>query len=588
MKRSLQVLRWELLSVVAILVVSVDLVSSVQEPQPSRTPQGPSSMDLASSAPLPVLPPEPPGWQEGSSSGELSAHGGGVRHVQPTASHSTPGQSHSQANALVPGTTSASAAVDGSGFGVTKQKIQGSLQRSDAGNQAHEPYGETLNEAQKMKAIASNNDTGVHVGSTTANQLQSNTSGKKDQQGGPGLVPGGESVSLAESESDSSGSPSSGTDMAAGGRGAPGVASASAIPVPPGPYRGRGDSMGFEPEGLRTGPQPRPPQEPSTEEPTDPSSLYYTTALKPSSLFSSSSSSALSLDPATADGFLRERAQTMPGSGPHHTITLRETHPLPREDPTDDLTLESGPSTGATDTSATTSLPTGGVTSNTTTYSNATDPAGNGTDASGSSQPSAVPTVGGETFPSTSNSTHTASVITDTNSTAGGPSPDIRSHGKGSAPTEAPSTASGNFLNRQVPAVTNGPWGPGNQSGPALDPSHTQATICLGKMDIVWVVLAISVPVSSCSVLLTVCCMRRKKKSANQENNLSYWNNAITMDYFNRHAVELPREIQSLETAEEQETFLPPNGDYSDSGVVLVNPFCQETLFIHRDKASDI
>lgn len=52
------------------------------------------------------------------------------------------------------------------------------------------------------------------------------------------------------------------------------------------------------------------------------------------------------------------------------------------------------------------------------------------------------------------------------------------------------------------------------------------------------------------AVLLTVCCMRRKKKSATQENNLSYWNDAITMDYFSRHAVELPREIQSLETAE--------------------------------------
>ncbi|POI21729.1 hypothetical protein CIB84_014523 [Bambusicola thoracicus] len=44
--------------------------------------------------------------------------------------------------------------------------------------------------------------------------------------------------------------------------------------------------------------------------------------------------------------------------------------------------------------------------------------------------------------------------------------------------------------------------------------------------------------------------MRRKKKTSNPENNLSYWNNAITMDYFNRHAVELPREIQSLETSE--------------------------------------
>uniref|UniRef100_A0A671K2W8 Transmembrane protein 108-like n=1 Tax=Sinocyclocheilus anshuiensis TaxID=1608454 RepID=A0A671K2W8_9TELE len=153
--------------------------------------------------------------------------------------------------------------------------------------------------------------------------------------------------------------------------------------------------------------------------------------------------------------------------------------------------------------------------------------------------------------------------------------------------SEAPSTASGSFMNRQVPATTQGPWGSGNQSGPALGPPHEKNTICLDKMDIVWLVLAISVPVSSCSVLLTVCCMRKKKKSATQENNLSYWNDAITMDYFTRHAVELPREIQSLET-EEQETCLPPNGDYSDSGVVLVNPFCQETLFINRDKASDI
>lgn len=54
----------------------------------------------------------------------------------------------------------------------------------------------------------------------------------------------------------------------------------------------------------------------------------------------------------------------------------------------------------------------------------------------------------------------------------------------------------------------------------------------------------------SIAVLMTVCCLRKKKKTANPENNLSYWNNAITMDYFNRHAVELPREIQSLETSE--------------------------------------
>uniref|UniRef100_A0A8C3W1Q8 Transmembrane protein 108 n=1 Tax=Catagonus wagneri TaxID=51154 RepID=A0A8C3W1Q8_9CETA len=92
------------------------------------------------------------------------------------------------------------------------------------------------------------------------------------------------------------------------------------------------------------------------------------------------------------------------------------------------------------------------------------------------------------------------------------------------------------------------------------------------------------------TVLLTVCCLRRKKKPANPENSLSYWNNAITMDYFSKHAVELPREIQSLETSEDQlsEPRSPANGDYRDTGMVLVNPFCQETLFVENDQVSEI
>nr|XP_021513072.1 transmembrane protein 108 [Meriones unguiculatus] len=153
------------------------------------------------------------------------------------------------------------------------------------------------------------------------------------------------------------------------------------------------------------------------------------------------------------------------------------------------------------------------------------------------------------------------------------------------------STATGNFLNRLVPAGTWKPGTVGNISHVAEgDKPQHRATICLSKMDIAWVVLAISVPISSCSVLLTVCCMRRKKKTANPENNLSYWNNAITMDYFNRHAVELPREIQSLETSEDQlsEPRSPANGDYRDTGMVLVNPFCQETLFVGTDQVSEI
>ncbi|XP_061443783.1 transmembrane protein 108 isoform X2 [Rhineura floridana] len=153
------------------------------------------------------------------------------------------------------------------------------------------------------------------------------------------------------------------------------------------------------------------------------------------------------------------------------------------------------------------------------------------------------------------------------------------------------STATGNFLNRLVPAGTRKPGMPGNISHATEGnkPQH-RATICLSKVDIAWIILAISVPISSCSVLLTVCCMRRKKKTSNPENNLSYWNNAITMDYFNRHAVELPREIQSLETSEDHlsEPRSPANGDYRDSGMVLVNPFCQETLFAGHEQVSEI
>ncbi|XP_041103878.1 transmembrane protein 108-like isoform X1 [Polyodon spathula] len=155
--------------------------------------------------------------------------------------------------------------------------------------------------------------------------------------------------------------------------------------------------------------------------------------------------------------------------------------------------------------------------------------------------------------------------------------------------TESHSTATGNFLNRKVPAVTKGPGFPGNHSHVTeVDKPHQRATICLSKVDIVWIILAISVLISSCSVLLTVCCMRRKKKTSNPENNLSYWNNAITMDYFNRHAVELPREITSLGTAEDQEPCSPPNGDYTQSGMVLVNPFCQDTLFTNTEQVSEI
>ncbi|XP_072416823.1 uncharacterized protein tmem108 isoform X2 [Chiloscyllium punctatum] len=147
--------------------------------------------------------------------------------------------------------------------------------------------------------------------------------------------------------------------------------------------------------------------------------------------------------------------------------------------------------------------------------------------------------------------------------------------------SECDTTAAGNFPNTIIHAETRGPEIASNISQVTeVEEPQEKATICLSRIDIAWIILAISVPVSSC-FLLTVCCMQKKRKPSNPETNLSYWNNTITMDYFNRHAVELPREIQSFETSEDHLSELqsPLNGDYVDTGMVLVNPFCQETIF---------
>ncbi|XP_036377244.1 transmembrane protein 108-like [Megalops cyprinoides] len=364
-----------------------------------------------------------------------------------------------------------------------------------------------------------------------------------------------------------------------------------------GPPSERGDT----PESLHTL-QTAPFEEPRLEEPTDSSGPFYTSELH----LLTSSSSALDRAPS-------EPAGTMPDElAPPHPITLREAHP-PERTPQQgggDGTPETLPSVTASPaaTPPSTSPSFSSTPTDCSTMAETVASTPGTTDGAGAPPANTTDTLSCAThaFSSEGNSTHfptvegnaTDPVGSEVNSTDPYPGPDGSMaamprggqplQANGSSTTQPPSTATGNFLNRLVPAATRGPRGPSNHSGPALDPSHPHASICLGKMDIVWIVLAISVPVSSCSVLLTVCCMKRKKRASSQENNLSYWNNTITMDYFNRHAVELPREIQSLETAEEQETCLPPNGDYPDSGMVLVNPFCQETLFINTDKASDI
>uniref|UniRef100_A0A3P9LWH6 Transmembrane protein 108 n=1 Tax=Oryzias latipes TaxID=8090 RepID=A0A3P9LWH6_ORYLA len=260
----------------------------------------------------------------------------------------------------------------------------------------------------------------------------------------------------------------------------------------------------------------------------------------------------------------------------HHTITLREA-PAVNEPPTAETGINPAPGSATlkenlTSANLSTPVPSGNSQSSTVlavSHAASTTEEGPLAAVNGTDSPPAAPRLG--------NATAHAGLLSNSSSVQDAPDQANNS--------EPLSTFSRNFLNRQEPAATDDPWAPGNSSDPTVRSPSSE--ICLSRMDIVWMVLAISVPVSSCSVLLTVCCMRRKKKSASQENNLSYWNNAITMDYFSRHAVELPREIHTLES-EEHDTCLPPNGDYSGSSVVLVNPFCQETLFLNREKASAI
>ncbi|XP_048883192.1 transmembrane protein 108 [Brienomyrus brachyistius] len=327
----------------------------------------------------------------------------------------------------------------------------------------------------------------------------------------------------------------------------------------------------------------------SQEEPTDSSHPSLTTELHPSSSLSLVYSPSFS-----SSSFLQQRFRTTPELALPHAITLRAVESIPPENLTQselvnewetsalqDLTDKAVPSTktAASPTALPSTLP--------------SDPL---SASPGPEPPSPNPISNASVLTSANSTSMSATDASDfawsqANTTNPGPqfATDLASNSprQSNGTTKAPYTATSNFYSRLVPVPTHILQSPGNHSSPGLDSPYTSRTICLGKMDIVWIILAISVPVSSCSVLLTVCCMKRKKKASIQENNVSYWNDTITMDYFNRHAVDLPRNIQSLEMAEEQEACLPPNGDFTSSGVVLVNPFCQETLFINREKASD-
>lgn len=532
MKTSLQVLRCQLLSVLAFLALSVGLVSSAQELYLSQTSQDPVSMAAAHSSPLSAPQTAPLDWhQEGSSSGEWSSKGGtrpsNIILLPTAALHPL---------ALLHTTQTSSLAHDRPPIHDTNAVTPNTVSTDSHVSQPPEPSSDTVNRGHVHKLVRV-----PHVHSlVTVSTNEDSSSPKFHSIAAPNI----------DVESTASKTPNPLALMSSSGS-------------------DRGDTLAahhVDPLKL------------SVEEPTD-ASLQHAPDLERSPL----SSSSTVADPALGLK-LREHAR----GAAHHAITLREVHAMV-EDPTAQLAVESksvppvqGPPESLTSISSTPALstePSLKAQSPTITPMNHT-------------APSETPTEGGRGQVAQGNGTdnaplgHLVGNVTAYGGLISNSSSVEEAPARGNS-SDPPSTGNGNFLNRQVPATTQDPWTPGNSSGPTVDSPPSRMTICLSRMDIVWIVLAISVPVSSCSVLLTVCCMRRKKKSSSQENNLSYWNNAITMDYFSRHAVELPREIHTLES-EEHDTCLPPNGDYTGSSVVLVNPFCQETLFINRDKASAI
>lgn len=223
----------------------------------------------------------------------------------------------------------------------------------------------------------------------------------------------------------------------------------------------------------------RKPQKLSVWEPND--------QLQPSSLAARSSSDV------PAQGLkLRAQGVGSPALHVHHTITSRETHPG-NETPTDPLLVESNegavtplssPSKNATSTepnivlSTEPDLQTESSTINNTpaTTEDGQVVTGNVTDSPPMGQQEGNLTTPTELLPNSSSVEETSA------------------QGNGS---ETLSTASGNLPNVQVPETTSDPRPAGNTSCSTVNCLPSEGDICLKKMEIVWMVLAISVPVAS-------------------------------------------------------------------------------------------
>lgn len=221
-------------------------------------------------------------------------------------------------------------------------------------------------------------------------------------------------------------------------------------------------------------------------------------ALNPLALLSGSGSNrgdALAAQHADLRDQERSRPHPEPAAGlrlREHVITSREVHGT-NESPTHELALEL--SAGSAAPEKQTSPPSASAKPGLGTPSPTDDPGGltelNGTTAATDGGSRENGTDGTSAGLWTGNGTTPTWLLPNSSSAEAAP-------GAEGNRSEAASTASGSFLNRQVPATTQDPWTPDNSSGPTFDSPLSRMTVCLSRMDLVWIVLAISVPVSSC------------------------------------------------------------------------------------------
>lgn len=431
--------------VLAFLALSA-LVTSAQELYLSQTSQDPVPMAAVhSSSPLSAPKPPPLDWhEEGSSSGQWSPKGG----TQPSDIILPTVVLHPLA--LLHTTQTSSLAHEDPPIHDTNTVTPNTVSTDGHVNQPLEPSSDIVNQGHMHKLVRVPQ---VHNPVPVSTNQASNSSSPKS----PSTV-----VPNIDVESTARGAPNPLALMSSSGS-------------------DRGDALSA---------QHTEPQKLSLE-PTDPSQQNVPD-LERSSLTSLSSS--MDADPALGLK-LREHAR----GAAHHAITSREVHEV-NEPPTDELVVE--PKVG---TVAPVESPPENLTSAASTSAVPTEPSLN------TENPTIIPN--NHTAPNETTTEEGHGQVVQGNGTDSAPVGHwlgnvtafggLLSNSSSVEEADAQRNSSepssiGNFLNRQVPATTQDPWTPDNSSGPTVDSPPSRMTICLSRMDIVWIVLAISVPVSSC------------------------------------------------------------------------------------------